>query len=227
MKVIILAAGKGSRLGASDLPKPLTKLAMGKSILEYQLEGIKQYTSLNNVMVVVGYCQEKIIQAFPKLSFIHNPNYASENTSKSLLRAIKKCEEDILWLNGDVIFHPSILKKILENPKTAMIVNVGSVGKEEVKYRQNEQNKILEVSKFVKDPQGEALGINYCSFSDLNHFKNNLELCLPSDYFERGLELCIQEGMAVWSVPVQQNLCIEVDFLEDLEKANKLLSTWS
>lgn len=226
MKVVILAAGKGSRLGEIGQPKPLTKLVTGKSILEYQLETLCQYTSLDNIIVVVGYLKEQIMEKFPDLLYVYNPAFASENTSKSLLRALKKCNEDILWLNGDVVFHPSILKQVLNHPQTSMVVNEGTVAEEEVKYRRNAQGQILSVSKRVENPQGEALGINYCAASDLTHLRLGLERCANNDYFERGIEFCIEEGMAVWSVTVDHDACTEVDFPEDLVRANTMLLSW-
>lgn len=227
MKVVILAAGKGSRLGQGNLPKPLTVLSTGKSILAHQLDAIKQHTSLDNVIVVVGYHQEEIIEAFPQLRYVPNPLFASTNTSKSLLLALEQCDDDVLWINGDVVFHVSVLKAILTHPRTSMVVNVGPVGEEEVKYRQDAHGKILEVSKHVSKPQGEALGINYCQAADLPHLCDALKRCDAKDYFERAIETCIEDGMSVWSVPVDANLCTEIDFPQDLQRANEMLSSWA
>jgi choline kinase len=226
MKVVILAAGKGSRLGQGNLPKPLTLLSNGQTILGQQLENLNHYISLNHVIVVVGYHKEEIIETFPDLLYVYCPNFAHENTSKSLLRALEKCEEDVLWLNGDVVFHPSILKPMFDHPKTSMIVNIGGVGEEEVKYRQGKGGKILEVSKQVLNPQGEALGINFISHKDLNAFRHQLENCQPADYFEKAIEACIQDGMQVNGLVIEQGLCTEVDFPEDLERANKMIRSW-
>lgn len=227
MKVVILAAGKGSRLGETNLPKPLTRLVTGKSILENQLEVLQRYISLDQVIVVVGYHKEEIINRFPNLMFVYNSNFANENTSKSLLKALNKIEEDVLWLNGDVVFHASVIKSVLNIAKTGMVVNVGPVGEEEVKYRLDDENRILEVSKNIYQANGEALGINFWEYKDLAMFRKNLESCQNTDYFERGIELCIDQGMSVNGIPVDQNLCTEIDFPEDLKKANQMLLEWS
>lgn len=227
MKVVILAAGKGSRLNQGSLPKPLTKLVDDQSILGHQLENLALYTSLNNVIVVVGYHKEEIMELFPDLLYVYSPHFAQENTSKSLLRALEKCDEDVLWLNGDVVFHPDILKPLFKLPRTSMVVNVGKVGEEEVKYRQDAKGKIMEVSKKVAHAEGEALGINYIARGDLGLFRQKLALCQPNDYFERAIEACIEDGMAVWSSAVDHTLCTEVDFPEDLERANAMLRSWA
>lgn len=227
MKVIILAAGKGSRLGDPKLPKPLTLLADGKSVLAHQVENIARVTSLENILVVVGFRKELIMDAFPELLFVYNHQFESQNTSKSLLKALQKTNEDVLWLNGDVVFHPEVLTKVVSFGKTGMVVNVGEVGEEEVKYRTDKKGTLKEVSKKVLKPEGEALGINYFKAKDVPLFIKELEKCQPNDYFEKGIEGCISNGMQVWSIPIETNYCTEIDFPEDLDRANRFLRSWT
>ena len=109
MKIIILAAGIGSRLG-NTLPKPLTKLKNGKSIMQMMIENLSSYYNIDDIIVVVGYKKDLIMEAFPTLSYVYNPLFDSTNTSKSLLKALNKNKNsDILWFNGDVIFDLKIL----------------------------------------------------------------------------------------------------------------------
>jgi L-glutamine-phosphate cytidylyltransferase len=212
------------------LPKPLVRLSSGKSILQHQLEALSQYISLDQVVLVVGYKKELILEQFPNLLYVYNPNYAVENTSKSLLRALKKWDEDLLWLNGDVLFHPSVLEGLFKASKTCMLVNAAPVHEEEVKYRLDQRpefaGRIVEVSKSVFPADGEALGINYCRREHLEPLIRHLMACEDQDYFERGIQQCINEGIPVGSECVDQSLCIELDFPEDLERANSLLIKW-
>ncbi|MBA3722444.1 MAG: phosphocholine cytidylyltransferase family protein [Parachlamydiaceae bacterium] len=229
MKVIILAAGVGRRLNDTEdhLPKPLTELVNGKSILENQLDNLTPFISLRNVIIVVGYHKEVIINKFPSLFFIENPFFSVENTSKSLFRALNAIDEDVMWINGDVVFRPSIIEKVLQVDCTSMVVNESPVGEEEVKYRANSEGRILEVSKTVSNADGEALGINFFKKKDLSLLKKHLDKCKANDYFEKGIEGAIGDGLYVWKVPVAISDCVEIDFPEDLSKANKILSLWS
>lgn len=229
MKIVILAAGKGSRLGKPGWPKPLTDLANGQTILGYQLEAISQYTSLRDVLVVVGFKKEKIMDAYPDLLYVYNPKFASENTAKSLLRALSKVApgEDVIWINGDVVFHPAVFGAALAAERSAMVVNCGSVGAEEVKYHTDAEGRILEVSKHVMHPQGEAIGLNVFKGEDVDVLRYELQNnCTDKDYFEKGIESCIETGLEVWAAPVERNLCTEIDFPEDLERANELIKKW-
>ena len=176
--------------------------------------------------MVVGYRKELIMEKLPDLLYLYSPRYAEENTSKSLLRALRKIDEDLLWLNGDVVFHPSILEKLIALKQTCMVVNVGPVGEEEVKYRTDAQGAIVAVSKGVADAQGEALGINFFKRADLVALKEGLERCADLDYFEKGVEWALQQGIKVYSLPVDAGLCTEVDFPEDLDRANCMLKSW-
>lgn len=226
MKVVILAAGQGSRLGHPGRPKPLTPLANGKSILQLQVEALAAHVSIHDIMVIVGFHMEQIIQLFPDLLFVYNPDFAKENTAKSLLRALKKVDDDLLWINGDVVFHPAILEKLMAFKKSSMVVNRAVVGEEEVKYHCNAEGLIDQVSKQVKDAQGEALGINFISKKDLPLFRESLEQTQINDYFEKGIELAIKKGLKIWPFPVDGELCTEVDFPEDLERANQMITKW-
>lgn len=226
MKGVILAAGKGSRLGDNDLPKPLTVLENGQSILGMQIAYLRPFLSIDSIFVVIGYHKEMILDQFPELTFVYNPHFAEQNTSKSLLRALNKIQDDVLWINGDVVFHSSLLPQLFAQKQSCMVVNQAGVDEEEVKYKTDGKGLILEVSKQVENAEGEALGINFFKKKDLPLLLEGLEHCAPTDYFEKGIEYAIQKGAKVRAYPVAENLCTEIDFPEDLVRANQLIKSW-
>ena len=121
MQTIILAAGKGSRLGR-DVPKAMLKIAKDTTILDTQLRNLSTISSIENIVVVVGFKSELITQKYFDLSFIYNDRYDRTNTAASLLLALEKTnEDDILWLNGDVVFDGDILRLIQNNPNNNSI----------------------------------------------------------------------------------------------------------
>ena len=226
MKIIILAAGIGSRLG-NTLPKPLTELKNGKSIMQMMIDNISAKYNIDDIIIVVGYKKELIMESFPRLSYIYNPFFDSTNTAKSLLMALKKnCNSDILWFNGDVIFDLRILNLIdkkISNGSSFISVNTNRVDDEEVKYTLN-SNLVKELSKSVKKGLGEAVGINYVSSKDIKNFIKRLDECHDNDYFERGLEKSIKEdNLKLEILDISKYYCMEIDFVEDLNSANELL----
>ena len=224
MKAIILAAGIGSRLGNLD-PKPLTKLSNGESILKRQINYLSEYIGINNIYMIVGYKKEVIMEAFPELLYIYNNCYDTTNTSKSLLLGLQKIDEkeDVIWLNGDVVFEKELLLQIINCSQSCMAVNTKEVGEEEIKYNVFDDGNIKDVSKTASPALGEAVGINKIISLDLSLFKGNLEKCNSQDYFEKALELSIQDGMKIMPVNINKYLCMEIDFEDDLEQINKQL----
>ena len=224
MKAIILAAGIGSRLGKPH-PKPLTELTTGETIMQRQISALSKYIGKNNIIIVVGFKKDLIMEEFPDQMYIYNNIYDNTNTSKSLLCALNKIyDEDVLWLNGDVVFDEKVLELIIDFNGSCMAVNTSSVAEEEVKYNVNQDGSIRQVSKIIIDGLGEAVGINKISQNHIELLKESLQNCEPQDYFERGLEFSIEKGLKLFPLDVSNHLCIEVDFNEDLESVNNRLS---
>ncbi len=221
MKAVILAAGVGSRLG-SPVPKPLTRLTNGVSIMEQQIASLTRHLSTDDVLVVVGHKKELIMEEFPELTYAYNPRFDATNTSKSLLLALSRLRgHDVVWLNGDVVFEPEVLDRLIASTTSAMAVKYGTVGEEEVKVRTDSQGWITAVSKTVIDGEGEAIGINLVKSADGAGLLDQLKACAEQDYFERAIESAIKRGARFQAVDVSELRCTEVDFVEDLERANR------
>ncbi|MDE0545665.1 phosphocholine cytidylyltransferase family protein [Microbacterium sp. C7(2022)] len=225
LQTIILAAGMGSRLGRA-LPKPLTELSDGRSIMRQQHDNIRAaFGSDAKITTVVGYRAESIVDAFPNVDYVYNDRYDQTNTSKSLLRGLANTgRSGVLWMNGDVVFDPRVLGRAIahiEADQSFVTVNTSKVSDEEVKYTVTADGHIDELSKTVERGIGEAVGINYISSRDKRAFMRQLTRVGDQDYFERGLELAIAEdGVRVVPLDISDLYAVEIDFAEDLERAN-------
>ncbi len=223
MKSVILGAGFGSRLG-KPMPKPLTVLSSGEMIMERQVASLIEFMTIHDLIVVVGFKKNMIMEEFPELTYVFNNIFDRTNTAKSLVRGLRKINnEDVIWLNGDVVFDPEVVKRVFDFDGSCMAVNTASVADEEIKYNLHADGSIKDVSKTVADPLGEAVGVNKIMASDLPLFIEMLDKCGANDYFERGIELAVENGLKIYPVDISDLLCIEVDFEEDLEKANTRL----
>ena len=228
-QVIILAAGMGTRL-ARPLPKPLTELRDGRSIMKQQMDNLsKIFGEEFRVMIVVGFKLEAIIERFPEATFVYNELYDQTNTSKSLMKALRASNEGgALWLNGDVVFDPEVLARVaplIEQDHSFVVVNTSKVSDEEVKYTLSSDGFIDELSKKVIGGLGEAVGINFVSGKDKAALIQRLAEVDDQDYFERGIELGIaQDGLRFQAVDISDLYAVEIDFAEDLDRANELFS---
>lgn len=226
-QVVILAAGMGTRL-ARPLPKPLTELRDGRSIMQQQFDNLASaFGNEFRATIVVGFKLEAIMERFPQANFVYNEVYDQTNTSKSLLRALKASGDGgVLWLNGDVVFHPGVLTRVatlIETEKSFVCVNTSKVSDEEVKYTLDAAGHIAELSKTVVGGLGEAVGINFVGAADKAALIERLEEVADGDYFERGIELAIErDGLSFEAIDISDLYAVEIDFDEDLAKANEL-----
>ena len=226
-QVVILAAGMGTRL-ARPLPKPLTELRDGRSIMKQQMDNLATaFADTFRVMIVVGFKLEAIIERFPEATFVYNEFYDQTNTSKSLLKALRASGDGgVLWLNGDVVFDPQVLVRVtphMDGNQSFVVVNTSKVSDEEVKYTLDTDGFIDKLSKQVQPALGEAVGINYVAAQDKAALIARLAQVDDQDYFERGIELAIEsDGLKFQAVDISDLYAVEVDFPEDLDRANEL-----
>lgn len=226
MRIIVLAAGLGTRLGRPH-PKPLTRLADGMTILDRQLALYAKVFPEVEVTVAVGHKLEDITERYPDIPVHYNAAYATTNTAKTLLGALHgtPADEGVLWANGDLVFDEEVLRALaeyIEKEQSAVVVDTSAVGEEEVKYRM-EHGFISELAKTIPSDEalGEAVGINYVSPRDKGEFLFWLDKVEQQDYFEKAMTEAIQQsGVQFAPVDITGHLAIEVDTIADLAHAN-------
>lgn len=225
IQAVILAAGMGTRLGR-PFPKPLTPLAEGRTILAQQVDNIHAAFGADaRVTIVVGFKLDLIMEAEPDASFVYNQNYDQTNTNRSLLKALKaSAPGGVVWMNGDVVFDPAVLERLqahIDADRSVIAVNTATVAEEEVKYTVDDRGFVNALSKTVVAALGESVGINFVAARDKAALIARLADCADQDYFERGIELAIAtDGIEVTPVDISDLFAIEVDFEEDLARAN-------
>lgn len=222
----------GTRLG-NPYPKPLTEITGGETIIKRATRLIHQETA-SPANIVVGFKSEMVIDHLPTERFVFNDKFDVTNTSKSLLLALQSIPKNngALWFNGDVVFDEhlmSSLQHLIMEEQSFITVNNSSVSEEEVKYTLDDKGYIQELSKKIAPQRalGEAVGINYVSPRVKRLLMKALKECDSQDYFERGIEMIIGDnvGFVPFDISHIGMGAIEVDFQEDLAKANTILSS--
>lgn len=120
MKVIILAAGSGTRLSplTDEKPKCMVKL-FGKSLLEWQIEVFREL-GIKDISVVTGYKKELI--SMEGIKFYHNHDFKNTNMVETLFCAEKEIKKTVIISYGDIIFQKNVVKKLIESEDDFSVV---------------------------------------------------------------------------------------------------------
>jgi histidinol-phosphate/aromatic aminotransferase/cobyric acid decarboxylase-like protein/NDP-sugar pyrophosphorylase family protein len=127
-RAIILAAGVGERLLplTTNTPKCLTEIN-GEPILLRTLR-VLAAQGLTEVVIVVGHEADEIRHRVGTrrfdidIRYVDAPRYATTNNICSLWDARSFCDEDLLLIEGDVVFDESVVARLLRQPKSAVAV---------------------------------------------------------------------------------------------------------
>jgi choline kinase len=226
MKVCILAAGFGSRL-MKYTPKAVVEILDDITILDLQIENLMRTLKVNlkDIIIVVGYKKDLITNRYPELTFAYNDSYYKTGTAKSLLEGLKQVDnDDVIWINGDVVFDSDILDLIIENQNSNLVmVDNSNVRDIEIKYNMNEEGNVKQVSKDIENGIGELIGINFIKKDCLPTFISNLERSDDTDYFDRAIQLTINSGFNFTPLEIKDKFSIEIDHLDELELAQDWL----
>ena len=120
MKVIILAAGEGTRLRPLTLnnPKCLVEL-FGKSILQWQIDIFNDF-QIKNIIIVKGYLEKKI--NLPNITYYINEKFSTTNMVETLFSARNEMNESIIISYGDIIFEKNVLNELLTSQADISLV---------------------------------------------------------------------------------------------------------
>lgn len=230
MQAVILCAGSGRRLQplTKNKPKCLLKIG-GRSLLEYAVDALRTH-SVQDIWIVSGFHEELIRKKavdrkWKAIHFVTNKEYEHTNTGFSLNLALDKVTSDFILLNGDVLFDPRIIEKLLANPEKNCVVvdDRHELDAEDVKVI-SAQQRVKNIGKELdlSESLGEAIGINKISrefgrkLSEVyDQHEKDQEL---RHFFEKGFdELCRRNGHM--TIVLTEYDWIEIDTPEDFERA--------
>jgi choline kinase len=116
MKAIILAAGRGTRLAdvTGDMPKCLMRMG-GNTLLERQIATLRA-CGVAATTVVAGYKAPEVASVcHPAAETIENSRFPETNSLYSLWLARHLLGDGFVVMNGDVLFHPQLLRDLLSS----------------------------------------------------------------------------------------------------------------
>lgn len=115
MKAIILAAGRGSRMGegTEEIPKGMMQL-QGKPLLEYGLRSLHQAGfDEADIAIVTGYRGDKI--QYPGVRYFKNEQWETTNMFVSLTMARPWLQsEDCIVCYSDIVYSPKAVAALMD-----------------------------------------------------------------------------------------------------------------
>ena len=225
MDALILAAGKGTRLGLNDSPKCLIEFGTS-SLIEYQIKCLNEL-GIKNIHIITGYFPEKIKSKIGDLAnYIHNPEFSSTNNICSILCAKNFMSDDFICIYGDLFFD----KKILENcfsSKKDIVLTVEKNLREETSRVKIKDNKIILVNKNINfnEADGNFIGMAKFSKNIITKLFNSIEKIAKKDsqsYYTSAIEDLIQNGTDVHFVTTENLSWMDIDTPDDLIHAQEL-----
>jgi len=124
MRAVILAAGRGSRMGrlTAEQNKSLLEVG-GRPLLGRIVDSLVDH-EVRKIVVATGYLahrvQQYLLDAYPEIDFefVHNPEFAGTNNARTLALALdcSDVDDDVLVIESDLVYDPSLIAKVLRSP---------------------------------------------------------------------------------------------------------------
>lgn len=159
MRAVILAAGRGSRLGSlSELcPKPLLKLA-GHSLLTRMLASLS-VAGYGPVTLLTGYRADVLTAHAPTCRTVHNPRWEQTSIAESLLVAADAgaLDRGAVVTYGDIVTEPAVFTALLAAPDADVCLPVNTAWLKLWQARMS--NPLDDAERLLISPQGQLTDI--------------------------------------------------------------------
>lgn len=238
MNIVIIAAGKGSRI--------FKKLKKNKQLIDLE-DGVLLKILVENaikakfdkIYVVVGFKSKNIINAlknYPQVIFVYNKYFATREMFYSIICGLKKTNADTLVSYSDIYYNYKLLNIIIKKKSKNILLPVNLSWKkiwkirgkniyddaETLKYNNNLE--LIEIGKKFKkkeEPKSQFMGLIFIPQKKISQIikyynKNKLQKMQTTDV----LNLLLRKKEKVKVLPTK-SFWYEFDDYEDLHNYSK------
>jgi len=231
---LVLAAGRGSRLGSytDNIPKSLLPLNdEGLTLLDYNLNILQ--TLVTKTIIVTGYESaqiESVASKYNNIEIVYNPFWNHCNVLGSMYMAMDKLDDDFLFLHADTLMEDTAWKELAETTDGDMVLpyEAKECGEEEMKII-IEEGKVTKISKLFDASlaAGEFVGIALFRKETIPYFKSTADRLFKAGdlnhYMESVIQASIDENRHnIIPLDISKFNFVEVDFEEDYLRAQKI-----
>ncbi|MFQ5566187.1 MAG: NTP transferase domain-containing protein [Paracoccaceae bacterium] len=236
---VILSAGQGKRLSplTDARPKCLVPIS-GRPILEWQVRALAT-AGIDEISVVTGFCADAVEAMLmttnvpAEVRTIYNPFYTVADNIGSCWAAKDLIGADTLLLNGDTLFEPDIVSRLLERavaPISVTIDNKDIYDADDMKIRR-EGDRLTAIGKTLESPvDGEAIGMIRFQGDGGNRFVTAMRAALNDQEMLNRWYLSIVDELAreggVGVVSIAGLTWSEIDFPRDLPIAESKVARY-
>lgn len=239
---VLLSAGQGRRLSPLTDAKPKCMIPVGgRTILEWQLHALAA-CGISDVTVITGFeggsvdAALKISTSGTNAASVYNPFYSVADNIGSCWAARELLTDDCLLINGDTLFDPRILRKVLDEATAPISVTIdtkGNYDSDDMKV-QLDGPRLRRIGKTLTDPiDGESIGMLrfqngggaafVSRMAELLRDQASLKLWYLSIIDQIAAE---RNGTYVGTVPIEGLPWAEVDFPHDLPVAAERVASF-
>jgi len=246
IKIIILAAGKGTRM-KSVLPKVLETIK-GKAMIQYLLESIKKSGIKSRLVIVVGYGKEAVIKTLGN-GYDYVIQTEQLGTGHAVIMTQKILEnnaENIMVFYGD---HPLISPETIKKLKDTHIRSGGKITMatftvpdfedwRSVFYKnfsriiRDESGNIIKDVQFkdASDEEKKVQELNPCYFCFESKWlwenlkKINTDNAQKEYYLTDLVKIAMKEKHKIQSINIDPHEALGINSKEELENLEKIIS---
>jgi len=231
MQAIIMAAGKGSRLGELTKDKPKSFLEIkGKKLIEYNIEMLHKY-GITDIIIVIGYRDQDFVELTKDIQgirLVYNPFYEMVNVLGSFWVAQDELVDDFIYMHADTICAESIFESLLEvDGDIVLPVDLKPCDDEAMKVKVDGEY-VVQITKNMPcgESAGEFIGIAKVKKGVLKDLKEESTQLMRekefSSYFEAAVQRIInKEKYLIKKIDTRNAFWAEIDFEEDYINAKQ------
>lgn len=159
---LILAAGKGRRLGGLLNGKPKGLLTVGdRTLIEHQVSAMRA-CGIRRIGIVVGHGAHYVKSELgDEFEFIENADFATTNSLYSLWLARHWVDSSLLMANSDLLADVRIFKRVVQSPGSVLAYDSSSGADAEEMKVTLQNGRVAAISKSIEPDKadGESIGL--------------------------------------------------------------------
>ena len=237
MNLVLLAAGRGSRLPAiyRNSPKCLVDVN-NKPIIEHNL---KFFNLFKKKIIITGYKNQKLKTFIEKNNFteIYNDQYQKTNMTYSFFKSEIHVDDEVVLCYGDIIFNYKLFNLLKKKENLIPVYsNWYNLWKKRMKIQdilndaeslEIEKDYIISIGEKIKVlPKYQYMGIVKLTLKDFKVLKkfffNECSMKMDMTSF---INFAIQKKIIKFKATKYSNYWYEIDNSDDIKLANKEI-TW-